>query len=147
MHKRVVAMLLVPALAVALAACRDSAGVTYIPEGGSYAAAELQAKLEASDLGAVATRPVTDAGAERQQALARLREYGDEAALLADTLTREFPVDVAAVPVIVERGDYEGTDAWFVVEAWGEPGGTLSFRRIWVFSAGDLSVLAAATAR
>jgi hypothetical protein len=146
-HTRIIAMLLVPTLAITLSACRYSAGITFIPEGGSYSAEELASKLETSDLGAIAEQPVSDATTVRQQALARLREHGDEAASLADTLTREFPFDVAAVPVIVERGDYDGTDAWFVVEAWGEPGGTLSFRRIWVFSARDLSVLAASTAR
>jgi hypothetical protein len=58
-------------------------------------------------------------------------------------LTNEFPLATVAVPAIVELGAFEGEPAWIVIEAYEGADGTLSSRRLWVFSRADLSVVAA----
>jgi len=123
--------------------CASPARITYIPEGGSYTADGLGDVLDAADRGETAQTSNDDIGALRQEALADLRTYGDEAAALADALTHEFPVDVNAVPVEVRAVTYEGRPAWIVVESWGEPGEQLSSARLWVFSAEDYSLITA----
>jgi hypothetical protein len=83
----------------------------------------------------------------RQEALADLRKNDESTAMLADTLTSDFPLDVAAVPYLVELGTFDGEPAWIVYESWGESGEKLVHRRLWVFSYGDRSVLAAHSIR
>lgn len=134
-------------LATTLAACGPADIVTYIPEGGSYAAEDLGELLASADLGDSARIDVADAADVRQRALAELRKSGDDAALLADTLTADFPADVAAVPVSVEKATYEGDAVWIVTEAAADDAGTLSYRRLWVFSYDERAVLAARSAR
>lgn len=148
MRKRRYAFCLV-ALFAALSAvgCASASRVTYIPEGASYTAESLAESLEASDAGSAADVTTEEASDVRQSALADLRSHGDEAARLADVLTSEFPAGVAAVPYAIEHGSYEDQDAWIVFEAWGDAGGTLSSRRVWVFANDDLAVLAAQSAR
>lgn len=138
-------VLLVAALTVS--ACASPSALDYIPEGPSYAADELTTALEESDAGAAAQVKVEDAADVRQDTLAQLREHGEEASALADMLTSEFPVDVAAVPYRVEVGTYEGQQAWIVYEAWGDEEGTLSYRRMWVLSYEDRAVIAAQSIR
>jgi hypothetical protein len=99
--------------------------------------------LEASDPGSASHISSDEAAEARQEALANLRTHGEAAADLADVLTSEFPTDVLAVPYAVEHGTLDDRDAWFVFEAWGEEGGDLSGRRVWVFSYDDFSVIAA----
>jgi len=144
---RLLALLLVPLVALTVSACSPASEVHFIPEGGAYAASDLAQALEDSDAGAAARVTTDDAPEVRQNALADLRTKGQEAAALADTLTSEFPAEVAAVPYQVELGAYEGTKAWFVYEAWGEEDAELSSRRIWVFSFEDMSMLAAHSIR
>lgn len=144
---RHVLLFLAFAAAFATPACTSPARVTFIPEGGSYAGDELKVALDESDPGRVAKVKTAEASDVRQDALANLRRNGEDAGDLADTLTAEFPVDVAAVPYRVEKGAYDGTPAWIVFEAWGEPGGQLSYRRVWVFSGDDLSVIATHSGR
>jgi hypothetical protein len=134
-------------IALAASACESPSSVSYIPEGGSYTADDLAAALGAADPGST-SRVASDAAAEtRQEALADIRSNGAEASALADMLTSEFPPDALAVPFRVERGEFDGEDAWIVLEAWGEPGASLSGRRLWVISASDLRVLAAHSSR
>lgn len=135
-----------PALALALAAlltsCAPRLTLTYLPEGGSYATADLGQVLQRAELERAERVAVDEAPALRQRALASLRRHGAEAAALADTLTRDFPTDVASVPMIVERATFEGQPAWVVAEAWGEAAGTLTHRRVWVFAYHDHALLA-----
>lgn len=138
---------LVLAAVLTTAACTSPARVTFIPEGDVYTANDLQSALEDSDPGRVASVQTADAPGVRQEALANLRRNGEGAGELADTLTTEFPVDVAAVPYRVEKGAYGDTEAWIVFEAWGEPGGDLVYRRAWVFSLDDRSVIATHSTR
>ena len=131
---------------VLLGACTARTTVNYVSEGGSYAAEDLDRLLTTVDLGSIAGLSAEEAPKARQEALASLRLHGDDASALADSLTREFPVDVASVPVIVERGEYEGAPAWIVVEAWGDTGEQLAHRRVWVFSFDTRDVIAARSA-
>lgn len=147
MAKRLLTVLLLALVACLVIACTSPADIDYIPEGGSYAEEELETALAQSDAGATADVTTEEAPEVRQEALARLRQHGADAASLADTLTSEFPVDVAAVPYAVELGEFEGQPAYIVFEAWGEDGGTLSYRRMWVFSRDDMGVLAARSVR
>src|SRR5574340_1212365 len=144
---RWLALCLVLATSLAAASCASPARVSYIPEGRSYRAADLVTALEDADPGRTSRIAAGEIGEARQQALADLRSKGEEASLLANTLTSEFPTDVAAVPFRVERGTYEGKPAWIVFEAWAEPGESPTHRRLWVFAIDDLSVLAAQSLR
>ena len=135
-------------LALALVACGSRDIVRYIPdEGGEYGADDLQALLMSADLTGVSTVSATDAPESRQQALSELRLHGEDAAALADTLTSDFPTDVSAVPVIVELATYESQPAWIVIEAAADDQGTLGYRRLWVFSLEQRTVLAAQSGR
>lgn len=148
MHvSRRVAWLLAALVTLAASACAPAPGLDFVPAGDSYGAEELPQALEESDPGATARVAVTDAQQVRQDVLAELRTNGQDAGSLADLLTTEFPTDVDAVPYRVEAGSYEGDDAWIVYEAWGEPEGELTYRRIWVFARDDGAVLAAHSIR
>lgn len=133
-------------LAALLVACAPRVALSYLPEGGSYTAADVGQVLDRSELARAAKVPTDEAPALRQQALASLRRHGEDAAALADTLTRDFPADAASVPLVVERATFEGKPAWVVAEVWGDAGGTLSHRRLWVFSYDDRAVIAAQSA-
>ena len=140
-------MLVLMTLAAMLGACGPRDAVTFIPEGGTYTADDLAGLLSKADLGdrpELAPERIADA---RQRALADLRRQGADAAALADTLTADFPADVAAVPVSVERADYEGQPAWIVIEATADESGRLTYRRLWVFSYGERAVIAARSSR
>jgi hypothetical protein len=133
-------------VAASLVACGSAARLTFIPDGGPYTAEELPALLASADLTAVASIKTEDGPHLRQEMLTSLRRQGDDAAALADTLTREFPADVTSVPLVVERATYDGSPVWIVIESWGEDGGTLSHRRLWVFSYEERAVVAALSA-
>ena len=140
---RPLAVLAALAVCLLLVGCGARADLTFTMEGGSYSAADLEPLLAAADLGATARVATSEAPDVRIEVLAQLRQEGDDAIALADTLTSDFPVDVAAVPVAVEAATYEGEPAWIVIEAWGDEDGALTHRRLWVFSKSDQSVLAA----
>ncbi len=141
------ALSLVTVVALALAACSPSARVTYIPEGGSYTEDDLVTVLESADPDEAARIAPEDIAAKRQEALADLRRHGDDAAAIADILTAEFPLDVTAVPFLVERGTYENESAWIVLEAWAEDDDSPVYRRVWVFATDDGALLAAKSVR
>lgn len=143
MNRRLPIAVLGLATAVLLVSCGPAHRVTYIPEGGSYTVDDLARLLDEADLGEAERIATSDAIDERQSTLADLRREGDDAGRLADTLTLDFPADLAAVPVLIERATYEGTDAWVVIEAWGEEGGSLTHRQLWVLSFDNGAVLAA----
>lgn len=140
---RLLAVLAALAVCLLLAACGSRTELTFVAEGGSYSAAHLEPLLAAADLGKAARVTTSEAPDVRIEVLAQLRQQGDEAIALADTLTSDFPADVTAVPVAVEAATYDGEAAWIVIEAWGDEDGTLIHRRLWVFSKRDQSVLAA----
>lgn len=147
MSRRLLACLAALMLVVTALSCGSSPRATFTPDGGSYVADDLTRRLEDADLAAFSDIPTDDAAETRIRVLASLRQEGDDAAALADTLTSDFPTDVTSVPAVVERGTYEGEPAWIVIESWGEPGETLAYRRIWVFSYDERAVVAATSAR
>jgi len=142
-NRRHLAVLVALALCLLLTGCGSRANLTFIDDGKSYSGADLEALLATTDLGKTAKVTTDEAPDVRIEVLAQLRQQGDGAATLANTLTSDFPVDVAAVPVLVEAATYEGETAWIVIEAWGDENGTLIHRRLWVFAESDQSVLAA----
>jgi hypothetical protein len=141
-----IALLIALLLVGTLAACGRGTRATFIPDGGSYTADDLQSALENADLTAFEDVSAEKAPDIRQKVLATLRQEGADAAALADTLTAEFPEDALAVPAVVERATYEGAPAWIVIESWGEAGGTLVHRRLWVLSYNERTVIAAQSA-
>lgn len=144
--RRLIGACVIVLLALSLMACSSPSDLNFIPDGPSYAAGDLNTALADANPGSTASVSVEDASEVRQEALAELRKNGDEAALLADALTASFPTDVPAVPYRVERGMYEGEQAWIVFEAWGEED-TLAYRRVWVLSAETRDILAAFSVR
>lgn len=133
------------ALALALSASLPLAGckapvATFADEGRAYQASSLDGVLEAIDPGALANEKSSEAPRLRHEALVALRKQGDSATRAADLLTRTFPTATRAVPYYVESVDYEGTDAYVVIEATGREAGRLADRRLWVISE-DGSVL------
>jgi hypothetical protein len=133
-------VLLATALLVALAGCR-SAAVEYIPEGGTYTLAEVQERATSFDVRDADELTTAEASAERVDRLVYLRKQGDRAAALADALTTGFPTDNASVPVLVEHATVDEREVWVVVEVWGEPGGRLTHRRLWLLDYGTLDVV------
>ncbi|MRS12904.1 MAG: hypothetical protein EG823_07510 [Actinobacteria bacterium] len=133
-------------LLTALTACASPSRVTYIPEGGDYTVGDLPQALLDARPGAASRVMGEEAPEVRQEALADLRGHGEDASALADTLTSDFPTDDISLPFAVELGTFEGQPAWIVYEAYGEAGGELSSKRIWVFSYDDRTVLAAHSA-
>jgi len=123
-----------------ITACSAAPGFTYIPDGAAYTDETLNAALATLDASEARGIQPDQAADVRQDRLAELRRISDDAAKLADLLTREFPAETAAVPVSVERGRYAGVDAWFVFEVWGEKDGQLVNGRVLVIdpASGDI---------
>ncbi|MDP2299078.1 MAG: hypothetical protein U1E08_00330 [Coriobacteriia bacterium] len=145
--RRVLLPLVLLLVATTLLSCGPTDIVTYVPEGGIYRSDDLATLIASADLGKTAAVTTGEAPEVRQDALTQLRGYGDDAVALADTLTSDFPLDMAAVPVYVERGSYEGEPAWIVIEATADDAGTLTYRRLWVLSYTERAVIAAQSAR
>lgn len=144
MRRRWLQLCMVLFAVLATAACASPSRITYIPDGASYTADGLAAALRsAAAPRAISRLPYEEGRSARQEALANLRKNGEAASALANTLTNDFPVDNAAVPYRVERGTFDGDAAWIVFESWGPEGGSLSYRRVWVFSADGGNLLAA----
>lgn len=123
-----------------LAGCGNPAAVEFEPSGGAYDPASIENLLANADAGAAGEVTTEEAPSVRQEALVELRKQGDDASGVADLLTRGFPQDTAAIPILVEAASFEGTPVWVIVEAWGDPEGKLEHRRAWVFGqeTGDL---------
>jgi hypothetical protein len=144
--RRVLLPLVLLLVATTLLSCGSTDIVTYVPEGGIHGADDLTTLIASANLGDTAAVTTGKAPEVRQDALTQLRGYGDDAAALADTLTSDFPLDMAAVPVYVERGSYEDEPVWIVIEATADGAGTLTSRRLWVLSYTEGTVIAALSA-
>jgi hypothetical protein len=132
---RVRLTLVVAVSALALAACSRGSlpdvRVETVSAPLSSAAAE---KLAASaDISAFASVETSEAPALRARALGQLRAEGEDGSRTAELLTTGFPPLTASVPVLVRFCTVDGADAVVVVEAYGDAGGTLTHRRLWVF--------------
>lgn len=141
---RVLPVLLVM-LCIVLAGC--AATLEYVPEGKAYTLKEAEDLARSIPLGSAEEIAVADASDVRQERLTELRGYGDTERALADALTSDFPVDHAAVPLHIEDGRVDGDAAWIIVEAWGEKGGTLTHKRLWVLDRTSYTVLASSSFR
>ncbi len=128
-------------------ACASPTRVTYIPDGASFGASELTRVLGSVEIGDAHDIDPKDVRRARQDALADLRTYGDDAAALADALTTDFPADVNAVPVEIWSATYEGEPVWVVIEVWGDPSEELRHRRMWIYSADDVTLVSAHSIR
>jgi hypothetical protein len=125
---------------LSLAACGPSVSVSFEPDGGSYDEQSVDSVLAGTDISHLEDVDANEAPETRREALVDLRTQGDDASSVADLLMDGFPVQTRAVPVLVEGATFDGEDAWVIVEAWGEEGGVLEHRRVWVFArdSGDL---------
>ena len=130
--RHIAAPVLVIILSLGLFGCGRDVAIEYIPEGGSYTLAEAAAVAQAADISALADVSSDAIAKTRQEYLTELRGLGSDASLIADALTRDFPLDTAAVPVLIEGSIVESRPVWLIVEAWAEDGGTLSHRRLWL---------------
>lgn len=145
MPTRSVALLGAAVLAcIGLAACGQPA-LEYIPNGGAYTMAQAEDIASGISLSDVEGVKTSEGPALRKERLLQLREAGTEASLLADALTRDFPSGTASVPLLIESATVDGTEAWLVVEAWGDKDGTLSRRRLWVLDRSTFTVLASSS--
>ena len=133
-------------LGCALLACTAIAGcdrstLEYIPSGGPYTMAQVEDLATQVSLSAVENKQTADGATLREEALLELREADNDAALLADALTRDFPSDATSVPLLIEAATVDEVDAWIVVEAWGDTDGTFSRRRVWVLDRSTFTIL------
>lgn len=134
-------------LLLVLAVGCSSADLEFIPTGGEYTRQEAQDAAAAIDIEPVRDVTSADAPEMRSERLESLRSNGTEASALADALTRDFPSETAAVPLRVEAASVDGVDVWLVFEAWGDEGGTLTHRRLWILDREALTVIGSSSFR
>lgn len=135
--------------AVLLVACGRPAApsVTFEAKGAPLNAMEAEKLAAATDIAAVADITTDEAPALRTAMLRKLRAEGADGERAVQLLTAGFPAGTASVPVLVRICSFEGTSAVVVVEAFGDVGGKLTHRRLWVFDAAAGSVIRAASFR
>jgi hypothetical protein len=136
--------------ALVLAACARVAAppsVIWEPSGASSTATATEQLATSTDISALASVSSTDAPALRAQMLTQLRGKGATGTRAAELLTAGFPARTASVPVLVRLCKVDGVDAVVVVEAFGDLGGTLTHRRLWVFDRGSGAIIRAASFR
>ncbi len=125
----------------------SNTGVEYIPTGGEYTMESAQEAALTANIDDVKDVLTADAPEMRGKRLEELRTKGPGASALADVLTKDFPTETAAVPVLVESATVDGRTAWLVVEAWGDEGGTLVHRRLWVLDKETLEIIGSSSFR
>jgi hypothetical protein len=136
------------ALALALSACAPPAfQVRFEPSGAPLTARSAEKLAASTDIRALSSVTTTDAPALRSRMLSELRTKGALGVRAADLLTVGFPARTASVPVLVRVCSVDATSAIVVVEAFGDPGGTLTHRRLWVFGEASGAVIRAASFR
>ena len=136
-----VALVSLACATILVAGCGRIPTTDFVADGGSYTGESLRETLTEADLSGFAKIETADASAAREDALVGLRRRGDDASDVATLLTRGFPERTAAVPALVEGAEFEGVEAWVVIEAWGEEGGSLTHRRVWVFDRSSGQIL------
>jgi hypothetical protein len=135
--------------ALALCACgRAAAPSVRLETAGAALTSSAAEQLAAStDISALASVTSAEAPALRARMLAQLRAQGETGARVAELLTTGFPERTASVPVLVRICAVDGADAVVVVEAFGDVGGPLTHRRLWVFDRSSGAILRAASFR
>lgn len=134
---------------VVLGACARTAAlhVRFEPASAPLTALEAETLAATTDIGSVSSMGTNEAPAVRTAMLNELRGKGPAGAHAARLLTSGFPTSTASIPVLVRICSFEGTSAVVVVEAFGDPGGKLTHRRLWVFASASDSVIRAASFR
>lgn len=141
------ALSLVALLAVLPLGCSGGPKARLVDEGARYVRDDLAGLLADADVAAAEKISTDEVANVRKEVLVDLRLQGDDGSAVADLLTRGFPADTAAVPVIVELAEFEGKDSWVIIEVWGDESGTLDHRRIWVFDRETGALVASASKR
>jgi hypothetical protein len=133
--------------ALALAACGQGSlpGVRLETEGAPLTAAGAERLAASTDIRAFASVETSRAPALRASALQELRASGEAGTRAAELLTAGFPEQTASVPVLVRFCQIDGVDAVVVVEAYGDAGGMITHRRLWVFDRNSGALLRAAS--
>lgn len=148
MSRRHWAVLVTSMIAVVLAGCTAQAPrLEYQGSGAPLTGKAAEELAAATDISSLADVTAEDAPALRADTLEELRSKGTEASRAADLLTTGFPEQTAAVPVLVRLSSVDGTSAVVVVEAFGDPDGKLTHRRLWVFALESGSIVRAASFR
>jgi hypothetical protein len=119
--------------------------VRFEPNGAPLTAKAAEALASTTDISALSSVTTTDAPDLRATVLAELRSKGSDGARAADLLTVGFPARTASVPVLVRLCPVDGTSAVVVVEAYGDTGGKLTHRRLWVFARDTGALIRAAS--
>jgi hypothetical protein len=146
--RRVATIVLALALATTLIACGSREfRLRYEPNGSALTGKTAESLAATADISALSSVTATDAPALRESVLKELRTKGTLGIRAADLLTTGFPTLTTAVPVLVRVCLVDGTKAIVVVEAFGDTGGTLTHRRLWVFDRASGTVLRAASFR
>jgi hypothetical protein len=149
MHLPRLSALLAAVIALALVAgcAAKPYEVAFQDKGAALTGKAAEELAAGSDVGPLAKVKVSDAASMRSEVLEQLRAKGESGAKAATLLTEGFPPDTAAVPLLVRYSSVDGTSAVVVVEAFGDSGGTLVHRRLWVFAVQSGSVVRAASFR
>jgi len=136
------------ALTLLLAACAPRPfSLKFEPSGAPLTETAAKQLAASTGIGALASVATTDAPALRGKVLEDLRTRGALGVRAADLLTQGFPPRTAAVPVLVRVCNVGDDDSIVVVEAFGDTGGTLTHRRLWVFDRTSGTVTFAASFR
>ena len=133
---------------LALAACgrpATTSTVRFETSGAPLTSAAAAALAASTDIASLASVTSTEAPALRTEVLGQLRAQGDAGARAAGLLTKGFPASTASVPVLVRLCPVDGVDAVVVVEAFGDAGGMLTHRRLWIFDSASGGLLRAAS--
>jgi hypothetical protein len=136
MRPRIALIVILASLALAVTACgrtEKPLTVRFETSGSAITSKAAEALAASTDISAFASVTSTDAPALRTTMLGQLRARGDAGARAAELLTAGFPVSTPSVPVLVQVRPVDGVSAILVVEAYGDAGGTLTHRRLWVF--------------
>jgi hypothetical protein len=146
--RRIITIVLALAFGATLTACGSHEFQLRFESSGSALTAKAAENLAATtDISALSSITTTDASTLRQTVLKELRTRGALGIRAADLLTTGFPARTASVPVLVRVCLVDGAKAIVVVEAFGDTGGTLTHRRLWVFDRTSGTVLGAASFR
>jgi hypothetical protein len=135
------------ALSVLLLAGCAGPRLTVVDSPTSYTMKQAEDLARATDVGSAASVSTDAAVALRQQTLVDLRRQGTKGSAVADVLTKGFPAQTQAVPVLAMDAMVDGRPSIVVVEATLGTGDKLTSRRLWVFDAATRQVTGSASFR
>lgn len=134
-------------LVLTATACAQQFAIRLETDAPPMTAAETDRLAESTDTGALDDLSPAEAPVTRARLLSDLRTRGEHGTAAAELLTKGFPDETAAVPVLVRFCSVDGTAAVVVVEAYGTDGKGLPHRRLWVFDRAAGTVIRASSFR